>query len=209
MFDNVPKVIESASKRIDDANKANIKVFVYIFSNDVVMYEFEAGQCPPLTSEIYRANGNTALYKAMNQAFQKAAAMSADFQILIVIETDGVNNIDDVTIFELRDQYAALKQSHPGFSALMCSSGPEARVLGSQLGLFQNQVIELDESRRDFGAVALQNAQRDYFSSEPGSAAAFSHDDIMSSEPPQHWQFSGSSAHSYGGASDNVPSAYD
>ena len=203
------QVLESVSERTNAANNAGISVIMLIFSDDVNVYEFEAGQCPPLTRELYSPDGSTALFDAIIQAIQIVASMPSERQVLIVVESDGEDNVSKSSIGDVREKYDALLKSHHAVSMLMCSSGPKARTVATHIGLSPDQVIALDEHRRDCGAVALTNAQRDYFSSEPGSAAAFSRDDIMSSEPPQPWQFCGSSTHSYGGhspfADDCVP----
>jgi hypothetical protein len=199
MSSKVQKVRKSVDQRTRKANSDGIPVTMFIFSDAVTMHEFPAGQCPPLTSQLYCADGNTALFIAMFMALQKAAEMPTHSQILWTCESDGENNIDGVTISQLRDQFAALKSSHPGFSALMCSSGFRADELALDIGLSRDQVIQLNEDCRDYGAKALDEAQQDFFSSDPGTRAAFSRDAIKSSEGSSHhwqappWQSHGSS----------------
>lgn len=189
MLINEKKVRDSVDIRTRQANDDGISVTMIIFSDHVILREFEAGKCPLLTRELYYPDGCTALFNAMGRAFTLAATMPTTAQILVCVESDGEDNIKGTTISELREQYAALKVSHPAFSAVMCSSGHNAGVVATDIGMQSDQVIRLDENRRDYGAMALEHAQRDFFSSEPGSRAAFSADDIMSSEgPSHHWQ---------------------
>jgi hypothetical protein len=197
MRGKVPKVIKSVDERTKAANNAGIPVTMVIFSDEVICHKFEAGTCPRLTSELYSVKGNTSLNLAVKLVLETVAGMPTSIKALFALESDGINNVGGVTILELRQQLSALKLSHPDFSTIMCSSGVDARQFASEIGLAHDQVIQLDEKRRDCGAIALSNAQDLFFSSDPGSIASFGCDDIARSEPqadsPRQWPSHGSS----------------
>jgi hypothetical protein len=197
MRKNVPKVIKSVDLRTEAANNAGIPVTMVIFSDKIDIHEFEAGKCPRLTGDLYKTKGDTALNRAMSLTLQKIASMPIHFQLLCELDSDGEDTEGGVTTFELHQQVSALRRSHPGFSGIMCSSGPGARKFASDIGLEPNQVIHLDESCREFGAKALYNAQNEFFRSDLGSIASFDPDDIVRSEQqtdnPMQWPSHGSS----------------
>jgi hypothetical protein len=160
---------------------------VFSSQTDTTVTKYPLDSVPYWGPDDYRPSGYTALRNAVMTAIF-IAKDHPDHMILITVESDGDDTDSSFNYEEVAQAYAVLIAQNANCSMLFVSSGSLARPEAMRWGLRPEQIIHLDEARRVNAYEMMANAQERFFSSEPSqdSHASFTHDEIVSSEPPQY-----------------------